>query len=58
MKGYAGPIQFFEDGMGQHAVEFEAFEHKKNASWHYVLIYDKQNKRINIIKYDYARYQI
>jgi hypothetical protein len=57
MKGYAGPIQFFEDAAGQHAVEFEAFEHDKNASWHYVLIYDKENKRLKVIKYEYAKYQ-
>ena len=57
MKGYAGPIQFFEDGTGQRAVQFEAFEHNKNASWQYALIYDKENKRIKVIKYGYSRYQ-
>jgi hypothetical protein len=57
MRGYAGPIQVFEDGTGQHAIEFEVFEHNKNASWHYAFIYDKENKRIKVIKYCYARYQ-
>jgi hypothetical protein len=56
MRGYAGPIQHFEDGTGQQAIEFEVFEHHKNASWRYVLIYDKENKRIQVIKYGYARY--
>lgn len=48
---------FFEDGTGQHAVEFEAFSPNQNAAWHYVLIYDKESKRIKVIKYGYHRFQ-
>jgi len=55
---------FYEDGTGQHAVEFEAFEVGPNAkesgintSWHYVLIYNTNNQRIKLIKYDHLRYQ-
>jgi hypothetical protein len=57
MRGYAGPVFYFEDGTGQHAVEFEMFGHIKNVSWQYVLIYDKENKRIKVVKYDRRRYQ-
>jgi hypothetical protein len=56
-KNAVGPVQFFEDGTGQHAVEFEVFRHNQNASWQYALIYDKENKRIKVIKYGYRRYQ-
>jgi|GEM_PF-1316309 len=52
-----GPAGFYEDGMGQHAVRFEAFPPDENASWQYVLIYDKENKRIKEIKYGYDRRQ-
>jgi hypothetical protein len=53
-----GPITgFFEDGTGQRAVEFEAFPGEPNASWNYVLIYNKENKRIRVIRYGYKRYQ-
>jgi hypothetical protein len=47
---------FYEDGTGQHAVEFEAFPDKQNATWHYVIIYDKENKRVKVIKYGYRRF--
>ncbi len=49
-------IDLLEDGTGQHAVSIEIFEKHKNASWHYVLIYDKENKRMRVIKYGYTRY--
>jgi hypothetical protein len=48
---------FYEDGTGQHAVEFAAFPLDQNATWNYVLIYDKENKRIKLIKYGYHRFQ-
>ena len=41
---------FYEDGTGQHAVEFEAFV-AGNESWHYAIIYDKENKRVKVVKY-------
>ncbi len=55
-RNHVGPIQLFEDGTGQHAVKFEVFENNTNASWQHVLIYDKENKRIKVIKYGYTRY--
>ena len=54
---FVGPAQFFEDGTGQHAVEIEVFEKNKNASWQHILFYDKENKRIDVIKYDHRKYQ-
>jgi len=51
-----GPVQCFEDGTGQHAVMVEVFV-GGTASWSYVFIYDKDNKRINAIKYRYNKYQ-
>jgi hypothetical protein len=45
----AGLMFFYEDGTGQHAVEFRiGINHKV---WRHLLIYDKDNKRINTLKY-------
>jgi hypothetical protein len=46
---------FYEDGTGQHAIEFEAFN-SGNTSWQYALIYDKEDKRIKVIRYNQRRY--
>jgi hypothetical protein len=46
---YAGPIFYFEDGTGQHAVLIKIGIN--GTSWEHVLIYDKDNKRIKTIKY-------
>jgi hypothetical protein len=51
-----GDVSFFEDGTGQHAVSIEIFGKNKSASWHYAIIYDKENKRIKVIKYGYRTY--
>jgi hypothetical protein len=51
---YAGPIFFYEDGMGQYAVKIEIGIN--GTSWVHVLIYYKDNKRINTIKYSTGRY--
>jgi hypothetical protein len=48
---------FYEDGTGQHAIAFEAFPPNQNATWHYVLIYDRGNKRTRTKKYGRIRYQ-
>jgi hypothetical protein len=48
-KKYLGGTDFFEDGTGQHAIVIEV-DIKPNA-WNHVLIYDKDNKRIKVIKY-------
>lgn len=47
-------IEFFEDGTGQHAVTFESYSDAGiigGTSWEYVLIYDKNNKRVKTIRY-------
>lgn len=50
----AGPIFYFEDGTGQHAVQIRIGIN--GTSWEHVLIYDKDNKRIKAIKYVSGRY--
>ena len=55
--GSAAANDFLEDGTGQHAIILEIFEHHKNASWQYALIYGKDDKRIKVIKYGYRWYQ-
>jgi hypothetical protein len=55
-RGYnVGPIQFYEDGTGRHAIGFEVFV-GTYTSWHYLLIYDTENKRAKVIKYGHTRY--
>lgn len=44
-----GVIDFLEDGTGQHAVRFEIA--LNGTDWAYVLIYNKYDKRIKVIKY-------
>jgi hypothetical protein len=50
-------IGYFKDGTGQHAIETEIFKYHQNASCHYLIIYDKDDKRIKIIKFDCGSYQ-
>jgi hypothetical protein len=52
---YAGPHEYFEDGTGQHAIRIETDQY--NERWYHVLIYDKENKRIKVIKYCEGRIQ-
>ena len=56
-KGYIGTQFFYKDGNGQHAVSIEIFEGNKNASWQHLLIYDKEDKRIKVIRYGHIKYQ-
>jgi hypothetical protein len=46
---YAGPTSFFQSTNGQHAVVIEIDINGK--AWYHALFYDKDNKRINVIKY-------
>ena len=55
-KKYMGPIQFFEDGTGQHAVRIET-DINGTDCWYHILFYDKENKRTKVIKYYNGRYQ-
>jgi hypothetical protein len=56
-KGYVGYKIFYENEAGQHVVNIQIFEGNKNASWNHVLFYDKDNKRIKSIRYNYNRYE-
>ncbi|HTB85791.1 MAG TPA: hypothetical protein VK742_19260 [Candidatus Sulfotelmatobacter sp.] len=47
---YISPIFIYEDMTGQHAVNFEYFKINRDV-WNYYLFYDKNNKRIKVIKY-------
>ena len=49
-----GPIFFYEDGTGQHAVAIETGWN--GTDWIYVLIYDKNNKRVSVVKYSPGYY--
>lgn len=51
---YAGIIHFFRDGKGGHAITIEI--PLNNVRWRHVLIYDKEDKRIKVIKYASGRY--
>ncbi|HEY4952942.1 MAG TPA: hypothetical protein VII71_06110 [Verrucomicrobiae bacterium] len=52
---YPGPIEYFEDDTGQHAVRIETDIGGKDC-WYHILFYDKDNKRIKVVKYFYGRY--
>jgi len=54
-KKFVGPLQFFEDGTGQHAVRIEIA--LNGTDWAHVLFYDKENKRIKVIKYVSGHYR-
>jgi len=56
-KGYGGSQIWYKDGKGQHAVSVEIFEGNKNASWQHLFFYDKENKRIKVIRYGHIKYQ-
>jgi hypothetical protein len=53
-KKYTGPIQFFEDGTGQHAIQIQIA--LNGTWWFHDLIYDKDNKRVKTIKYSPGHY--
>ena len=53
---YIGVYGFYENGTGQHAVKIEVDLGGKDC-WYHILFYDKENKRIKIIKYYNGRYQ-
>jgi hypothetical protein len=51
----AGPIFYYEDGTGQHAVLIKIGIN--GTVWEHVLIYDKNDKRIKTIKYASGNYR-
>ena len=54
------PTFYFEDGNGQHAVAIEIGIDGiwEGTYWKHVLIYDKENKRIKVIKYKDGHYSL
>ena len=55
-KRYVGVYGFYEDGTGQHAVKIETDIDGKDC-WYHILFYDKDNKRVKVVKYFNGRYQ-
>ena len=54
-KGFVGPIQFFEDGTGLHAIRIEIA--LNGDDWAHILIYDANNKKIRTTSFIYAHYR-
>ncbi|MFZ0827850.1 MAG: hypothetical protein WAO02_10550 [Verrucomicrobiia bacterium] len=56
-KKYLGPspIDFFEDGKGQHAVRITIA--LNGTWWEHILFYDKNDRRIRVIKYSPGKYR-
>jgi hypothetical protein len=52
---FAGPMLYYEDGKGQHAVRIEIGIN--GTWWEHVLIYNKDNNRIKTIKYSDGGYR-
>ena len=50
-----GIIWILEDGTGQHAIRIEIDLH--GTEWEHVLIYDKSDKRIKVLKYVGGHYR-
>jgi hypothetical protein len=55
LRNGVGPMQYFEDGTGQHAVLIAIAQN--GTDWAHVLIYDKDNKRMKVIKYISGHYR-
>lgn len=56
LKPYGMITGYHENAAGDRAVDFVAFPPGEKSSWHYVLIYNKDNQRIKVIKYDHRSY--
>lgn len=54
-KKFAALGQFLEDGTGQHAIVIGIA--LNGTDWSHVLFYDKQNKRIRVVKYISGHYR-
>jgi hypothetical protein len=60
MKKGVTSVQYFEDGTGQHAVLIYVSIDGiwEGTRWGHVLIYDKENKRVKMIKYVDGHYSL
>jgi hypothetical protein len=54
-RNYGGPVFYFGNGTGMHAVTFEMDKYGKDV-WNYYIFYDKYNKRTKVLKYNRGRY--
>jgi hypothetical protein len=54
-KDFVIGVAYFEDGTGQHAINFAVGVNGRYTR--HILIYDKENKRIKVIKYKTGWYQ-
>ena len=52
---FHSPVFYFEDGTGQYAIAFQVALNGSN--WRHILIYDKNNNRIKVIKYFSGHYR-
>src|SRR5690242_1897859 len=48
-RNYVGPVFYYEDKTGQHAVSFEVYKYGKDV-WNHYLFYDTNNTRIKVVK--------
>lgn len=53
--GHSRISGYFNDGTGQHAVEIEVA--LNGTWWKHVLFYDKNNKRVKVVKYSPGHYR-
>ena len=54
-RGFTGALHFSEDGTGQHAVTIQIGVN--GTWWVHILFYDKENKRIKVVKYKSGGYR-
>jgi hypothetical protein len=50
-----GPIGLSEDGSGQHAITIQVAWY--GTDWAHVLVYDKDNKRVKVVRYVSGHYR-
>ncbi len=52
---WIGSVSLSEDGLGQHAVTVHIAWY--GTDWAHVLVYDKDNKRVKVIRYESGHYR-
>ena len=52
---FVGPVFEFTNEKGQNAIQIELDIDGKDC-WYHILFYDKDNKRVRVVKYFYGRY--
>jgi hypothetical protein len=54
-KDFVGSVDFFDSRTGQHAVDIKIGIN--GTWWEHILVYDKENKRVKVIKYRNGGYR-